>query len=50
MISRKHMDHAELLQFGKLLLLLMQRQQIKLKVSGERSERVNEVGKLARAS
>ena len=50
MISRKHIDHAELLQFGKLLLLLMQRQQIKLKVSSERNERVTEVEKLATAS
>jgi hypothetical protein len=29
MINRKHIDHAELLDFGKLLLLLMKRQQIK---------------------
>ena len=50
MISRKHIDHAELLEFGKLLLLLMQRQQIKLKVSSERNERVTKVEKLVRAS
>jgi hypothetical protein len=40
MIIRKHIDHAELLDFGKLLLLLMKRQQIELKVSSERNQRV----------
>jgi hypothetical protein len=50
MINRKHIDHAELLEFGKLLLLLMKRQQIELNVSSERNQRMTEVEKIARAS
>jgi hypothetical protein len=30
MINRTHIDHAELLQFGKMVLLLIKRQQIML--------------------
>jgi hypothetical protein len=50
MIIRKHIDHAELLQLGKLLLLLTKRQQIELNLSSERNKRTTEVEKLARAS
>ena len=50
MINRKHIDHAELLELGKLLLLLMKQQQIELNVSSERNQRMTEVEKLARAS
>jgi hypothetical protein len=50
MINRRHIDHEELLEFGKLLLLLMKRQQIKLEVSRERNVRVTEVEELPRAS
>jgi hypothetical protein len=50
MIKRKHIDHAELLELGKLLLLLVKRQQIELNLSGERNKRRTKVEKLARAS
>ena len=50
MINRKHIDHAELLDFGKLLLLLMKRQEIKLNVSSERNVRMTKVEELPRAS
>jgi hypothetical protein len=50
MIKRKHIDHAELLELGKLLLLLVKRQQIELNLSSERNKRRTEVEKLARAS
>lgn len=50
MINRKRIDHAELLQFGKLLLLLMKRQQIELDLSSESNKRMTEVEKLARVS
>ena len=32
MIQRKHIDHAELLELGKMLLLLVKRQQIELQL------------------
>jgi hypothetical protein len=50
MINRKHLDHAELLELGKMLLLLEKRQQIKLNVSSEGTQRTTKVEKLARAS
>jgi hypothetical protein len=50
MIQRKHIDHAELLELGKMLLLLVKRQQIELDFSSERNKRRTEVEKLARAS
>ena len=50
MIQRKHIDHAELLELGKMLLLLVKRQQIELEFSSERNEQTTEVEKLARAS
>jgi hypothetical protein len=50
MINRKHIDHAELLELGKMLLLLVKRQQIALNFSSERNKQVTEVEKLARAS
>lgn len=50
MIKRKHIDHAELLELGKLLLLLVKRQQIELNFSSERNQRRTEVEKLAKAS
>jgi hypothetical protein len=50
MIKRKHIDHAELLELGKLLLLLVKRQQIELNFSSERNQPRTEVEKLARAS
>jgi len=50
MINRKHINHAELLQLGKLLLLLTKRQQIELDLSSERNKRMTEVEKLARAT
>ncbi len=45
MINRKHIDHAELVEFGKLLLFLMKRQEIKLNVSSKRV-RMTEVEEL----
>jgi hypothetical protein len=52
MITRKHIDHAELLDLGKMILLLIKRQQIKSNFSSltEPDERVTEVEKLPRAS
>jgi hypothetical protein len=50
MIKRKHIDHAELLELSKMLLLLVKRQQIELNFSSERNKRMTEVEKLARAS
>jgi hypothetical protein len=50
MIKRKHIDHGELLEFGKMLLLLVKRQQIELTFLGERSQRMTEAEKLPRAS
>ena len=50
MIKRKHIDHAELLELGKMLLLLVKRQQIGLNLSSERDQPRTEVEKLARAS
>jgi hypothetical protein len=50
MITRNHIDHAELLELGKLLLLLVKRQQIELSISGECNQRPTELEKLARAS
>jgi hypothetical protein len=51
MIKRKHIDHGELLELGKMLLLLIKRQQITVDFSSltEPDKRVTEVG-LARAS
>jgi hypothetical protein len=51
MIKRKHIDHGELLELGKMLLLLIKRQQITVGFSSltEPDKRVTEVG-LARAS
>jgi hypothetical protein len=50
MINRKHIDHAELLELGKLLLLLVKRQQIERDASTEVSQRMTEVEKTAKAS
>ena len=50
MIKRKHIDHAELLELGKLLLLLVKRQQIEQDASTEGSQRTTEVEKTAKAS
>jgi hypothetical protein len=50
MIQRKHIDHAELLELGKMLLLLVKRQQIELDFSSECNKQTTEVEKLARAS
>jgi hypothetical protein len=52
MIKRKHIDHAKLLELGKMLLLLIKRQQITVDFSSltEPDERVTEVEELARAS
>ncbi len=50
MIRRKHIDHAELLELGKLLLLLVKRQQIELSFSSDHNKQMAEVEKLARAS
>jgi hypothetical protein len=50
MIQRKHIDHAELLELGKMLLLLVKRQQIELDFSSECNKQGTEVEKLARAS
>ena len=52
MIERKHIDHAELLELGKMLLLLIKRQQIKSNFSSltDLDKRVTEVEELARAS
>jgi hypothetical protein len=52
MIKSRHIDHAELLQLGKTLLLLIKRQEIKLTFSSlaELNRRGAEVEKLVRAS
>ena len=50
MIKRKHIDHAELLELGKMLLLLVKRQQIELDFSSELNKRRTEIERLARAS
>jgi hypothetical protein len=52
MIRRKHIDHAELLELGKIVLLLIKRQQITVDFSSltEPDKRVTEVEELARAS
>jgi hypothetical protein len=52
MVKPKHIDHAELLQLGKTLLLLIQRQEITLNFASltELDRRVIEVEKLSRAS
>jgi hypothetical protein len=50
MIQRKHIDHAELLELGKMLLLLVKRQQIEQDFSRECNKQRTEVQKLARAS
>jgi hypothetical protein len=50
MIKRKHIDHAELLELGKMLLLLAKRQQIKLSFSIERNQRMTDADKLPKAS
>jgi hypothetical protein len=49
MIQRKHIDHAELLDLGKMLLLLVKRQQIELQFSSE-CKQTTEVEELVRAS
>jgi hypothetical protein len=51
MIKRKHIDHAELLELGKMVLLLIKRQQIKMDFSSlnELDKRVT-AEELARAS
>jgi hypothetical protein len=51
MIKRKHLDHAELLDLGKMVLLLIKRQQIKMGFSflNEPDMRVT-AEELARAS
>jgi hypothetical protein len=51
-IKRKHIDHAELLELGKMLLLPIKRQQITLVFSSltEPDRRVTEVEELARVS
>jgi hypothetical protein len=52
MIKRKHIDHAELFELGKMLLLLIKREQITVDSSSlaELDKRVTEVEELARAS
>ncbi len=50
MIQRKHIDHAELLELGKMLLLLVKRQQIEQDFSSECNKQRTEVEKLAKAS
>jgi hypothetical protein len=50
MINRKHIDHAELLDLGKMLLLLVKRQQIQLDFSSERNRLRTVIEKLAKAS
>jgi hypothetical protein len=52
MIKRKHIEHAELLELGKLLLLLIKRQQIRLNWSSptELDKQTTEIQKLATAS
>jgi hypothetical protein len=51
MIKRKHIDHTELLDLGKMILLLIKRQQIKSNFSflNELDERLT-AEELARAS
>jgi hypothetical protein len=51
MIRRKHIDHTELLELGKMVLLLIKRQQIKMDFSSlnEPDKRVI-AEELARAS
>jgi hypothetical protein len=50
MIKRKHIDHAELLELGKMLLLLVKRQQIELSFSSEGDQPMTEIEKLSKAS
>jgi hypothetical protein len=50
MIKRKHIDHAELLELGKMLLLLVKRQQIELSFASEGDQPTTEIEKLSRAS
>jgi hypothetical protein len=52
MIKRKHIDHADLVQLGKMLLLLIERPQIAIDVSSltELNKQETEIGGLARAS
>jgi hypothetical protein len=52
MIERKHIDHSELLELGKILLLLIKRQQIQSNFSSltDLDKRATEVEELARAS
>jgi hypothetical protein len=52
MVKRTHIDHAELLELGKMLLLLIRRQQTTMDSSflTELDKRVTEVEELARAS
>jgi hypothetical protein len=52
MLKPKHIGHAELLQLGKTLLLLIQRQEITLDFASltELDRPVTEVEKLSRAS
>jgi hypothetical protein len=52
MVKPKRIDHAKLLQLGKTLLLLSQRQEITLNFASltELDRRVIEVEKLSRAS
>jgi hypothetical protein len=52
MIKRKRLDHTELLGFGKMVLLLVKRQEIKMAFSllTELDERTKDVQELAPAS
>jgi hypothetical protein len=52
MIKRKHIEHAEVLELGKMLLLIIKRQQLKLNLSSltELDKQTTEIKKIARAS
>ena len=52
MIKRKRLDHTELLGFGKMVLLLIKRQEIKMAFSllTELDERTKDAQELAPAS
>jgi hypothetical protein len=52
MIKRKHIEHVELLELGKMFLLLSRRQQIRLKLLflTNLDNGATEVERLARAS
>ena len=52
MIESRHMDHAQLLQFGKVLLLLVEREELLAKVplADQLTKKILLIEELTRAS